>query len=53
MFSNCRAAGEKLIISPKYLAELKKLPPSVLSFEEAHNEVGPETKHRGLHICSS
>lgn len=39
MENNCLLAGEKLVVSPKYLAELKKLPPTVLSFEEAHNEV--------------
>ncbi|KAI1261854.1 cytochrome P450 [Xylariaceae sp. FL1019] len=31
-------SGEKLIVSAKYLEELKKLPPTVLSFEQAHNE---------------
>ncbi|KAL3495013.1 cytochrome P450 [Aspergillus germanicus] len=36
--STTEDSGEKLVVSPKYLPELIKLPQSVLSFEEAHKE---------------
>ncbi|KAL3450549.1 cytochrome P450 [Aspergillus insuetus] len=36
--STTEDSGEKLVVSPKFLPELIKLPPSVLSFEEAHKE---------------
>ncbi|KAL4966536.1 cytochrome P450 [Aspergillus stella-maris] len=35
---------EKLVISPRYLDELRRLPHSVLSFEDAHSE-SPVTKY--------
>lgn len=48
MCNNYSTAGEKLVVSPKYLDELKKLPASVLSFEEAHNEVGLSSDHNNI-----
>ncbi|OQE17315.1 hypothetical protein PENSTE_c021G05288 [Penicillium steckii] len=36
--STTEDSGEKLVVSPKFLNELTRLPSNVLSFEEAHKE---------------